>query len=108
MDLTKLQLLDQMCKHAAKENGLQDLFEFMIESILVAERNEFLPANPGNKGNGYVPAPLTAMAVSWNSVFPVTATAISIPVYLPYCAIRRRSTTAWQECFIQKALHRNR
>lgn len=55
MDLTKLQLLNQMCKHAAKENGLQDLFEFMIESILVAERNEFLTANPGNKGNGYRP-----------------------------------------------------
>ena len=44
-----------MCKHAAKENGLQDLFEFMIESMLVAERNEFLTANPGNKGNGYRP-----------------------------------------------------
>lgn len=55
MNLTKLQLLEQMCKHAAKENGLQDLFEFMIESMLVAERSEFLTANPGNKGNGYRP-----------------------------------------------------
>lgn len=46
MDLTKLQLFEQMCKHAAKENGLQDLFYFMIESMFVAERNEFLTANP--------------------------------------------------------------
>lgn len=33
-----------MCKHAAKGNGLQNLFEFMIESMPVAERNEFLTA----------------------------------------------------------------
>lgn len=45
-----------MCKHTAKENGLQDSFELMIESILVAERNEFLIANPGNKANGYRPS----------------------------------------------------
>lgn len=44
-----------MCKHAAKENGFQDLFEFMIESMLIAERNEFLTANLGNRGNGYCP-----------------------------------------------------
>ena len=53
MDLTKLQFFEQMCKHAAKENGLQNLFEFMIESMPVAKRSEFLTANPGNKGNGY-------------------------------------------------------
>ena len=31
-----------MCKHAEKENGLQDLMEIMLESMRVAERGEFL------------------------------------------------------------------
>ena len=53
MDLTKLQLSELMCKHAAKGNGLHDLMEIMLESMMVAERGEFLADNPGNKGNGY-------------------------------------------------------
>lgn len=55
MDLTKLQLSELMCKHAAKGNGLHDLMEIMLESMMVAERGEFLAENPGNKGNGYRP-----------------------------------------------------
>ena len=55
MDLTKLQLSELICKHAAKGNGLHDLLEIMIESMMVAERSEFLADNPGNKGNGYRP-----------------------------------------------------
>lgn len=55
MDLTKLQLSELMCKHAAKGNGLHDLMEIMLESMMVAERGEFLTENPGNKGNGYRP-----------------------------------------------------
>ncbi len=55
MDLTKLQLSELICKHAAKGNGLHDLMEIMIESMMVAERGEFLADNPGNKGNGYRP-----------------------------------------------------
>lgn len=55
MDLTKLQLSELMCKHAAKGNGLHDLMEIMLESMMVAERGEFLTDNPGNKGNGYRP-----------------------------------------------------
>ncbi|MDE6448766.1 MAG: transposase, partial [Muribaculaceae bacterium] len=43
------------CKHAAKGNGLHDLMEIMIESMMVAERGEFLADNPGNKGNGCRP-----------------------------------------------------
>ena len=31
-----------MCKHAEKENGLHDLLEIMLESLMVAERGEFL------------------------------------------------------------------
>ena len=55
MDLTKLQLSELMRKHAAKGNGLHDLLEIMLESMMVAERGEFLAENPGNKGNGYRP-----------------------------------------------------
>lgn len=55
MYLTKEQISEQMCKHAQKKNGLQDLMEILIESMMVAERGEFLADNPGNKGNGYRP-----------------------------------------------------
>lgn len=55
MLLTKEQILEQMCKHAQKKNGFHDLMEMMIESMMLAERNEFLAENPGNKGNGYRP-----------------------------------------------------
>lgn len=42
MDLTKLQLSELMCKHAAKGNGLHDLMEIMLESMMVVERGESL------------------------------------------------------------------
>ena len=32
-------------------NDLHDLMEIMLESMMVAERGEFLAENPGNKGN---------------------------------------------------------
>ena len=55
MLLTKEQISEQMCKHAQKKNGLHDLMEIMLESMMFAERSEFLVDNPGNKGNGYRP-----------------------------------------------------
>ena len=55
MYLTKEQISEQMCKHAQKKKGLHDLMEILIESMMVAERGEFLADNPGNKGNGYRP-----------------------------------------------------
>ena len=55
MLLTKEQISEQMRKHAEKKNGLHDLMEIMLESMMVAERGEFLAENPGNKGNGYRP-----------------------------------------------------
>lgn len=55
MLLTKEQISEQMRKHAEKKNGLHDLMEIMLESMMVAERGEFLTENPGNKGNGYRP-----------------------------------------------------
>ena len=53
MHFTKLQISELMRKHAEKENGLHDLMEIMPESMMVAERSEFLHENPQNMGNGY-------------------------------------------------------
>lgn len=55
MNFTKVQISELMRKHAEKENGLHDLMEIMLESMMVAERDEFLHNSPGNKGNGYRP-----------------------------------------------------
>jgi len=55
MDLTKVQISELMHKHAERENGLHDLLEIMLESMMVAERSEFLRTAPSNKGNGYRP-----------------------------------------------------
>lgn len=55
MHFTKVQISELMRKHAEKENGLHDLMEIMLESMMVAERGEFLRDNPDNKGNGYRP-----------------------------------------------------
>jgi len=53
MKFTKEQISELMCKHAQRENGLHDLMEIMLESMMVAERGEFLSDSQGNKGNGY-------------------------------------------------------
>ena len=46
-----------ICKHTEKENGLQDLLEIMLESLMVSERRAYIEeAGPsGNKCNGYRP-----------------------------------------------------
>ena len=48
MDLTNLQLSELICEHAAKGNGLHDLLEIMIDSMMVAERSVF-PADNSDK-----------------------------------------------------------
>lgn len=54
MEFTKEQISEIMCKHSERENGLHDLLEIMLESMMVAERGEFLrDMGDGNKGNGY-------------------------------------------------------
>ena len=53
LSFTKEQLSAVITKHAARENGLHDLMEIMLESMMVAERGEFLSGDPDNKGNGY-------------------------------------------------------
>ena len=55
MNLTKVQISELMHKHAKRENGLHDLLEIMLESMMVAERSEFLRTETSNKGNGYRP-----------------------------------------------------
>ena len=54
MDLTKEQLSELICKHSERENGLHDLLEIMLESIMVSERREYLREEGlrGTKGNG--------------------------------------------------------
>ncbi|WP_298075064.1 transposase [uncultured Bacteroides sp.] len=55
MDLTKEQLSELKCKHSERENGLQNLMEIMLESLMVSERREYLQEEglAGNKCNGY-------------------------------------------------------
>ena len=53
MNFTKEQLSDVFIKHLDREKGLQDLMELLIESMMRAERRDFLDSSPGNKGNGY-------------------------------------------------------
>ncbi len=55
MKFTKEQISELMCKHAQKENGLHDLMEIMLESMMVAGRDEFLSENQWDKGSGYRP-----------------------------------------------------
>ena len=57
MEFTKGQLSELICKHTEKENGLHDLMEIMLESLMVSERSEYLREEglTGNKRNGYRP-----------------------------------------------------
>ena len=57
MEFTKEQLSELICKHTEKENGLHDLMEIMLESLMVSERREYLQEEglAGNKCNGYRP-----------------------------------------------------
>lgn len=68
LTFTKEQLSEVMCKHAEKENGLHDLLEIMLESLMVAERGEFLREQEDrNKGNA------TQITMSSNTVQLMTA-----------------------------------
>ena len=108
MLLTREQLSEQMRKHAEKKNGLHDLMEIILESLMVAERGEFLAKNPGNKGNGYRPGHSYGKGKNLSSAFLATATSTFIHRFWPFCATRRRNATDWPEFFIQKGLRRNR
>ena len=53
MDFTKEQLSDVFIKHLGRERGYQEPMVLMIESMMLAERRDFLDTRPGNKGNGF-------------------------------------------------------
>jgi len=54
LTLTMEQLSAVINKHAEREHGLHELMEIMLESMMVAERGEYLREDfSGNKGNGY-------------------------------------------------------
>ena len=57
-----------MRKHAEK-NGLHDLMEIMLESMMLVERSEFLYENPQNKENGIVLVIPMVKVENWSSVF---------------------------------------
>ena len=59
MDLTKVQLSEEMRKHTSKGNGLHDLMEIMIECMMVAERGEFWLIIRAIRVMAIVPARLT-------------------------------------------------
>ena len=108
MHFTKVQISELMRKHAEKENGLQDLMEIMLESMMVAERSEFLHENPQNKGNGYRLGHSYGQGRKLEFRIPRDVTATFTPEYLPFFAIKRRTVTGWQEPYIRKDLHRKR
>ena len=56
MNLTKLQTEEVLKDFLSKENGLNEVLEMVLNSLMKSERNEFLSDNQeGNKGNGYRP-----------------------------------------------------
>ncbi|MCH5237987.1 MAG: transposase, partial [Muribaculaceae bacterium] len=56
MKYTKEQISEIISKHVEQRNGINDLLSIMLESMMVAERGEFLRGDVvGNKGNGYRP-----------------------------------------------------
>ena len=102
MDLTRLQLSELICRHPAKENGLYDLPEIIIESMMVAERSEFWLIIRIIRGTVTDPVPLMATAENLSSASPGTGMVTSIFGYWPYCAIRRSNATGSQERYISR------
>lgn len=81
MLLTKEQLSCVISKHAERENGLQDLMEIMLESMMINERREYLNGYPGNKGNGFRQGAVMDRAGYWNFGYHETAMVIFTPRY---------------------------
>lgn len=56
MNLTKLQTQDVLKDYLSKENGLNDVLEMVLNSLMLSERDCFLEKSTiQNKGNGYRP-----------------------------------------------------
>lgn len=48
MEFTKEQLSEVISKHTRRENGLQDLMEIMLESMMMSERLQTCYKNAGS------------------------------------------------------------
>ena len=107
MDLTKEQLSELICKHMERENGLQDLMEMMLESMMVSDRLEYLREEglgwAETKATAIALAGLTAWAALLLSESLVTGTATSIRAYWRFFATRRMNVKGWPALFIRKA-----
>ncbi len=53
MLLTKKQTENVLSKFLAKENGLNEVLEMVLNSMMYSERQEHLKDDLTNKGNGY-------------------------------------------------------
>ena len=53
MELTKLQTQSVLQEFLNKENGLNDVLELLLNSLMLSERSDYLRQCDGNKGNGY-------------------------------------------------------
>ena len=101
MDFIKKQLSELICKHTEKENGLQDLMEIMLESLMVSERREYLREESlsGNKCNGYRPGRAYGHGRTLTFRIPRDRYGNFLPVYWRYSENRRKSASALQALF---------
>ena len=53
MELTKLQTQDVLRTFLTKENGLNQVLEILLNSLMLVERTNYLQNSSDNKGNGY-------------------------------------------------------
>ena len=53
MQLTKLQTQSVLQEFLNKENGLNDVLELVLNSLMLSERSDYLKQSSSNKGNGY-------------------------------------------------------
>lgn len=53
MQLTKKQTEDVLSNYLSQDNGLNDVLEIFMNSMMLSERNEYLMSHGDNKGNGF-------------------------------------------------------
>lgn len=109
MVLTKEQLSELICKHSERENGLQDLLEILLESMMLSERREYLRENSasGNKCNGFRPGHSYGHGRTLTFRIPRDRYGNFHPRILASCAIRKTNANALPEHCIRKDLRKN-
>ena len=108
MHFMKVQISELMRKHAEKENGLHDLMEIKPESMMVAERSEFLHENPQNKGNGYRFGHAYGQGRKLEFRIPRDRYGNFHPRILAILRNQEEECDQWPESYIPKDLRRNR